>query len=41
MYREIAPPLVPMGQLQGHQPGSTDQKRFIPLILERLLVAEQ
>ena len=36
----VAPPPVPMGQLQGHQPETTIHQRFAPLILERLLVAE-
>ncbi len=37
----VAPPPVPMGQLQDHQPGTTIHQGFTPLILERLLVAEQ
>ncbi len=37
----VAPPPVPMGQLQGHQPGTNIHQRFAPLILKRLLVAEQ
>lgn len=36
-----APPAVPMGRLQGQQPGTTAHRWLAPLILEHLIVVEQ
>lgn len=37
----VTPPPAPVGQLQGHHPGTAVHQRLAPSILERLLVAEQ